>query len=137
MQSAQRRGPTEFRAMIDTVIGMITIYLDGSAASEPGAAGHLGHLLDADHELVLVAPRDHPAALLMDWAGHLPAMPDQPTPGSWYLTADPDTCGDRQAGLHTVLIGPRAGGPRPTRCDATARDLRGAVLEILAAGAMD
>ena len=123
--------------MLDTVIAMITIYLDGSAASEPGAADRLAHLLDDDHELVLVAPADHPAARLMDWAGHLPAMPDEPTPGSWYLTADPDTCGDRQAGLRTVLVGPRAGGQRPTRCDATTRDLRGAVLEILAAGAMD
>jgi hypothetical protein len=116
---------------------MITIYLDGSAASQPGAADRLGHLLDADHELVLVASPDHPAAALMAWAGHLPALPEQPTPGSWYVTADPDTCGDRQPGLRTMLIGPRAGGPRPTRCDATARDLRDAVLEILAARAME
>jgi hypothetical protein len=116
---------------------MITIYLDGSAASEPGAADQLGHLVDADHELVLVAPADHPAERLMAWAGHLPAMPDDPTPGSWYVTADPDLCGDRRAALRTMLIGPRARGPRPTRCDATARDLRDAVLEILAARAMD
>jgi hypothetical protein len=116
---------------------MITIYLDGSAALESGAADWLSHLLDADHELVLVAPADHPAASLMEWAGHLPAMPDPPAPGSWYVTADPETCGDRQAGLRTMLVGPRAREPRPTRCDATARDLREAVLEILAAHAMD
>ena len=116
---------------------MITIYLDGSAASEPGAADQLGHLVDADHELVLVAPADHPAAALMAWAGHLPAMPDDPASGSWYLTADPDLCGDRQAGLRTLLIGPRTRVAHPTRCDATARDLREAVLEILAARAMD
>jgi hypothetical protein len=116
---------------------MITIYLDASAASEPGAADRLGHLVDADHELVLVASPGHPAASLMAWAGHVPAMPDEPTPGSWYVTADPDTCGDRQPGLRTILIGPRAGVPRPTRCDATARDLREAVLEILAARAME
>jgi hypothetical protein len=35
-----------------------------------------------------------------------------------------------------VLIGPREEGPRPTRCDVTARDLRDAVLEILTADAM-
>ena len=120
---------------------MITIYLDGSAAIEPGAATHLAHLVDADHEVVLVAPTDHPSSRLVGWAGHLPAMPDPPAPGSWYVTADPATCGDRQAGLRTVLIGPRAAGPRlggppPTRCDVSARDLRDAVLEILAADAM-
>jgi len=116
---------------------MITIYLDGSAVLEPGAEDWLGHLLDADHELVLVAPTDHSAASLMAWAGHLPAMPDLPDAGSWYVTGDPETCGDHQAGLRTMLVGPRAGGPRPTRCDTTARDLREAVLEILAAHAME
>jgi hypothetical protein len=116
---------------------MITIYLHGSAAAEPGAADRLSHLIDADHELVLVAGADHPAARLLSWAGHIPAMPDEPSAGSWFVTADPDTCGDRRAGLRTMLIGPRAGGQRPTRCDATARDLRDAVLEILAARAMD
>jgi hypothetical protein len=116
---------------------MITIYLDGSAVLESGAGDWLSHLLDADHELVLVAPTDHPGASLMAWAGHLSAMPDPPAPGSWYVTADPDTCGDRQAGLRTMLVGPREGGTRPTRCDGTARDLREAVLEILAANAMD
>jgi hypothetical protein len=35
-----------------------------------------------------------------------------------------------------MLIGPREDGPRTTRCDATARDVRDAVLEILAADAM-
>jgi hypothetical protein len=120
---------------------MITIYLDGSAVSERAAATHLAHLVDAGHEVVLVAPAGHPSGGLVDWAGHLPAMPDRPAPGSWYVTADPATCGDRQAGLRTVLIGPRAagappGGLLPTRCDVTARDLRDAVLEILAADAM-
>jgi hypothetical protein len=116
---------------------MITIYLDGSAALEPGASDHLAHLVGADHELVLVAAPGHPAAGLMTWAAHIPAMPDPPAAGSWFVTADPDTCRDRQPGLRTMLIGPRASGPRPTRCDATARDLRDAVLEVLAARAMD
>ena len=115
---------------------MITIYLDGSAALQPDAVGRLDHLLDPDHELVLVAGADHPSAGLLPWVGHLPALPEQPAPGSWYLTADPNTCGDRQAGLRTVLIGPREAGRRPTRCDATARDLREAVLQVLSAAAM-
>ena len=116
---------------------MITIYLDGSATLEPGAAGQLGHLTESDHEVVLIGPPDHPSAGLLPWAGHLPAMPEPAARGSWYLTADPATCRDRQPGLRTVLIGPRAEGLRPTRCDGVVRDLRGAVLEILAADAMD
>jgi len=115
---------------------MITIYLDASAALEPGAAGQLGHLTEAGHELVLVAPAGHPAGAVAGWAAHLPAMPEVPTRGSWFVTADPGTCGDRQPGLQTLLIGPRDSGRRPTRCDATARDLRDAVLRILAADAM-
>lgn len=115
---------------------MITIYLDGSAALQSGALNRLTHLVDAGHELVLVAPAEHPSANLLEWAGHLPAMPERPAPGSWFVTADPAVCGDRQSSLRTVLIAPRASGPRPTRCDVTVRDLRDAVLEILAADAM-
>jgi hypothetical protein len=115
---------------------MITIYLDGSAALESGAADRLAHLVDAEHELVLVAGVEHPGARLLSWAGHLPALPESPTPGSWFVTADAATCGDRQASLRTILVGPRDDGPRPTRCDMTARDLRDAVLKILASDAM-
>jgi hypothetical protein len=64
-------------------------------------------------------------------------MPDPPAPGSWFVTADPAACGDRQPSLRTILIGPRASGSRPTRCDVSARDLRDAVLVILAADAME
>jgi hypothetical protein len=115
---------------------MITIYVDGSAALQPGASNRLAHLVDADRELVLVAPAGHPSAGLLAWAGHLPAMPDPPAPGSWFVTADPAICGDRQPSLRTILIAPRS-EPRPTRCDVTVRDLRDAILEILAADAMD
>jgi hypothetical protein len=115
---------------------MITIYVDGSAALHPGASNRLVHLVDADRELVLVAPAAHPSASLLAWAGHLPAMPERPAPGSWFVTADPATCGDHQSTLRTVLIGPGARLPRPTRCDVTVRDLRDAVLEILSADAM-
>ena len=115
---------------------MHAIYIDGSAALEPGAAERLRHLAEAGHELVLVAAPDHPGAALARWAGHLSAMPDDPSRGSWFVTADPETCRDRQPGLQTILVAPRDDGPRPTRCDVTARDLREAVLSILAADAM-
>jgi hypothetical protein len=112
------------------------IFFDGSAALDPDVGDRLAHLADAGHKLVLVAPDSHPATALASWSERTPALPAQPPPGSWFLTADPATCGDRQAGLRTVLIGPRDSGHRPTRCDSTARDLREAVLEILAADAM-
>jgi len=112
------------------------IYVDGSAALDPDVGERLAHLADAGHRLVLVAPDTHPATALATWSDRAAALPVQPPRGSWFLTGDPDTCGDRQPGLRTVLIGPRSNGHRPTRCDSTARDLREAVLEILAADAM-
>ena len=117
---------------------MMTIYFDGSALVEPGAAEQLAHLAEAGHELVLVAEPDHQAAELIAWSRRAAELPDDPAEiVAWYLTADPAACTDRRAGLRTMLIGPRAEGPRPTRCDATARDLRDAVLELLASDAMD
>lgn len=114
---------------------MTTIYVHASAVREPDAADRLAHLTEAGHELVLVAGPDA-ADSSGPWSGRTAAMPDDPPRGTWFVTADPATCGDRLAGLRTMLIGPRADSPRPTRCDVTARDLRDAVLKILAADAM-
>jgi hypothetical protein len=113
-----------------------TIFFDASAASDPDVSERLAHLSEAGHRLVLVDDGTHPAAALPAWKGVVPALPDPAPRGSWFLTADPATCGDRRPGLRTVLIGPREALPRPTRCDSTARDLRDAVLEILTADAM-
>ena len=115
---------------------MQTIYLDVSAAGDPDLAGRLAHLDDPDHQLVLVGPADHPAAGLPIWSDRTDGLPDQPAAGSWYLTADPASCRDRQPGLRTVLVGPKVESQWPTRCDSTARDLREAVFEILSADAM-
>lgn len=115
---------------------MTTIYLDESAALEPDAADRLAHLIDSGHDLVFVSPNGRPAVVDHLPGRHVTSMPAAPPRGSWFLTADPGACGDRQAGLRTILIGPRDDIPRPTRCDSTARDLREAVLEILAADAM-
>jgi len=113
-----------------------TIYLDGSAAVDPDLSDRLAHLSDPEHELVLVGPAGHPAAELPIWSSRTDALPEVPAPGSWYLTADPAACRDRQPGLRTVLVGPKVDGQWPTRCDSTARDLREAVFEILSAEAM-
>ena len=115
---------------------MTTIYVDGSAALAPDAAIHLAHLPDTGPELVLIGPEDHPAISQPHWRERLTGLPPEPARGSWFLTADPATCGDRRPGLRTVLIGGREEGPRTMRCDATARDLRDAVLEILTDDAM-
>lgn len=115
---------------------LTTIYIDGSAALQPDARDRLPILADAGHELVLVAEDAHPADDLLTWSGRLRATPEEPAAGSWFLTADPSACGDRQPSLRTLLIGGRIDRPGPTRCDDTARDLREAVLRILADEAM-
>jgi len=115
---------------------MTTIYVDGSAAILPGAASRLVHLTDAGHEVVLVAAPDGPAAGVLAWPAQVDELPVNPQRGSWFVTADPSSCHDRQAGLSTLLVGPRDDSPRPTRCDMTVRDLSAAVLEILARDAM-
>jgi hypothetical protein len=115
---------------------MTTIYVEGSAAILPDAPNRLAHLIEAGHEVVLVAPSEHSAATSLRWSRHVARLPDDPPRGSWFVTAEPGTCGDRQAGLSTLLVAPRDDIPRPTRCDITARDLAAAVLEILARDAM-
>ncbi len=111
---------------------MTDIYIDPSVAGMPDAASHLAHLLDTGHRLILVG--DAPAAVLEALpSAAAEAIPAKVTPGSWHVSADPAICGDRLAGLRTLLVGPRlAPSPRPgPRCDAEARDLASAVLEIL------
>lgn len=114
---------------------MATIYLDPTAVAGSDAGDRLGHLVEAGHDLVLVTTRDLETGD-MALIARIPALPDEPPRGSWFVTADPAACGGRQSSLRTVLIGPRASTPGPTRCDSTARDLRDAVLEILTADAM-
>ena len=116
---------------------MTTIYVDSSAAMLPDAPSRLAHLTDAGLAVVLIAAAGHPAASVIDWPDQLGEMPDDPPRGSWFVTADVATCHDWQAGLSTLLIGPRDDSPRPTRCDMTVRDLGSAVLEILARDAMN
>jgi hypothetical protein len=115
---------------------MATIFIDGSAAILPDAPNRLAHLSEAGHSIVLVAPPDHRAAARLDWSTHIAAVPPDPPRGSWFVTADPGTCGDHQAAISTLLVGPRDETPRPTRCDLTVRDIAAAILEILARDAM-
>ncbi|HEX4898799.1 MAG TPA: hypothetical protein VFV53_10615 [Candidatus Limnocylindrales bacterium] len=113
-------------------------------AVDPAAFRLLDHLVEAGHELVLVAePPIAPGAVagltgtLAELAeAAVAAAPREPGTAAWYLTSDPDRCRGRSARLRTILVGR---SPEPTaihRCDSLARDVRAAVLEILAAEAM-
>jgi hypothetical protein len=116
---------------------MTAIYVDPSASSVPDAMGHLRHLVETGHDVFLIG--SVPPARAADLGAALvDAVPDDAPRGSWFVTADAATCADRQPGLRTLLVGPRpAPSPRPTpRCDAEARDLASAVLEILSRDAM-
>jgi hypothetical protein len=102
-----------------------------SDAREP-----LETLADTDHELILVT--DQPVRLPADF----PPISQSASLGehgeAWFLTADPGHCGQRRAGLRSILVGP---GPATRmaeihRCDIRTRDLRSAVIEILSREAM-
>lgn len=113
---------------------MIDVYVDASVAAMPDAAVHLAHLVETGHQVVFVG--DCPPAVVdaLPTASSIRAVPDHVAPSSWFVTADPSRCAAaRQVGLRTVLVGPRAAPTTfPTkRCDAEARDLSTAVLEIL------
>jgi hypothetical protein len=112
---------------------MTDIYVDASVVSMSDAQGHLAHFIDTGHQLFLVGdcPSDVVEALV--GAQCVAAMPGEVTAGSWLVTDDPALCGSRVRGLQTLLVGPRvAPSPHPSpRCDAEARNIASAVLEIL------
>jgi hypothetical protein len=112
---------------------MTDIYIDPSVTSMPDAADHLRHLVDTGHQLILVGGSPPAVQSALPAARTSNAMPARVAAGSWRVSADPAMCGDRLPGLQTLLVGPRlAPTPRPgPRCDAEARDLASAVLEIL------
>jgi len=113
----------------------------GVGAVDVTAVRSLDHLVDAGHEIVLVA--DPPVAsgavagipvALAEAA--VTAVPSEPRPAAWYLTSDADRCRGRSALLRTILVGGSQAPGAIHRCDSLARDVRAAVLEILAAEAM-
>jgi hypothetical protein len=107
-------------------------------AAEPEALRALRYLADAGIRVVLViAGSGEPPAELRDAASEvLDAIPVRPHGQAWYLTSDIARCQGASAHLRTVLIGgtPPSGSVR--RCDAVARDVQAAAMEILAAVAM-
>lgn len=109
--------------------------IDESAIASD-AAEQLRTLADTGHEVVVMT--DRPLALPEDF----PAVVAMPRPDSardaWLLTTDPEHCGRRYPGVRSILVGPGPGTRKAAihRCDIQARDLKSAVIEILAREAM-
>lgn len=126
---------------------MTRVFVDVAAAAldggnvpslDPVALPALRILAESGHEVVLVtghagAPPAKLAAVASDAVGSVPARPDD---DAWYLTADVEHCVGASAHLRTVLVGSIPAPGSIHRCDAVARDLQAAVLEILAREAM-
>ena len=116
---------------------MTDIYIERGVATMPDAADQLRHLTDTGHRVFVLGELP---STMQDIAQIEPVegLPEPAAKGSWLLTTDPQLCGDRRPPLSSMLVGPRAApSPRPApRCDADARDLASAVLEILGREAM-
>lgn len=109
-----------------------------AAIADPEAVRALRYLADSGVRVVLVRPDslEPPDDLRAVAEDVLIAVPGRPRAPAWYLTSDISRCRGSSARLRTVLIG----GPPPNgsvrRCDAVARDVQAAAMEILAADAM-
>jgi hypothetical protein len=128
------------------------VYVDVAAASveqggsgegltlvaDPEAVRALRYLAESGIKVVVVTaggprPDEELGAVA---AAVVSGVPPRPRGPSWYLTSDISRCKGSSASLRTVLIGaaPPSGSVR--RCDAVARDVQAAAMEILAAVAM-
>jgi hypothetical protein len=106
--------------------------------ADPEALRALRYLAESGIRVILVAgagTRPDPELEAVA-AEVLTTVPPQPPGPAWYLTSDIARCRGSSARLRTVLIGaaPPSGSVR--RCDAVARDVQAAAMEILAAVAM-
>ncbi len=126
------------RVFVDVAAAALDGGNGNSPSLDPVALPALRILAESGHEVVLVTGHAGPpptslAAVAADAVGSVPARPDDE---AWYLTADVEHCVGASARLRTVLVGsvPAAGSIH--RCDAVARDLQAAVMEILAREAM-
>jgi hypothetical protein len=116
---------------------MSSVYIHPSARAMPDAADQLAHLVEAGLDVVLLGDSETDVVDMLPTARRDAELPADPPRGSWFLTADVDTCGERKVGLRTLLIGPRTAQTRPgPRCDVEARDLSSAVLEVLSRDVM-
>lgn len=111
--------------------------VDGVRPVDPSALRALRHLTDAGVSVYVVAYDGQVGGELRAAArGVLRAVPERTGAPAFYLTDDIERCQGSSARLRTVFIGgaPAVGSVR--RCDAVARDVQAAAMEILVADAM-
>jgi hypothetical protein len=108
------------------------------AVADPEALRALRYLAEAGVRVVVVRPDrlEPPEDLLAVAEDVLTAVPDRPRAPAWYLTSDISRCRGSSARLRTVLVGGAPPNGSVRRCDAVARDVQAAAMEILAADAM-
>jgi hypothetical protein len=109
-----------------------------SANLDPAALRSLAFLAEAGHEVIIVAaaevePSAELRAVAHEVVSEVPVRPDAP---AWYMTTEVERCLGASAKLRTVLIGAAPPAGSIHRCDAVARDLQAAALELLASEAM-
>ena len=111
---------------------------DGERSPDTEAVRALGFLVDAGHAVVVVASdaQDVPADLGGVAGETVAEVPENHETPAWYLTRDIEHCQGLSARVRTVLIGAAPPSGSVHRCDAVARDVQAAVMEILAAEAM-
>ena len=109
---------------------------DGNLAPDTESVRPLEFLAEAGHEILLVGEATPPEELSAVARGLVASAPMRPDRRSWYLTEDVERCQGATARLRTVLIGAAPPAGSIHRCDAVARDLQAAAMEILAAEAM-
>jgi hypothetical protein len=109
---------------IHVTAALLTMGDDRADQPDPEAQRALDELVETGHSIRVVGPE----------RGDLTEGP------GWLLTADRSECTTaRSLGLRSILVGPHTDADRHAveRCDFVARDIRDAVLRVLAAEAMD
>jgi hypothetical protein len=124
----------------DVYIDLAAVVLDpADRLADDDVIRSLRYLAEAGHRVVLVAPPgvEPPGEIRRASQATIQHAPDNPAIQSWYLTADLARCqGRNSARLRTVLIGGAPPSGSIQRCDSFARNVQAAVMEILAAEAM-
>jgi hypothetical protein len=119
-------------------VGAASVDPGASSSADPEAIRALRYLSEAGVRIVLVrTTAAEPGGELRSVAADIVrSVPERPRAPSWYLTNDIDRCRGSSAWLRTVLIGGAPPNGSVRRCDAVARDLQAAAMEILAEDAM-
>ncbi|NJD29214.1 MAG: hypothetical protein FIA92_13070 [Chloroflexi bacterium] len=124
---------------------MTRVYVDVGATAVDGEAGAsdedavraLRYLVELGHEVTLVG--DDPVGIppeIRQLASVVAIVPSRPDGPAWYVTTNVEHCRGMSARVRTVLVGAAPAPGSVRRCDGVARDLQAAVMEILAAEAM-